>query len=126
MVALFGFASLKGLARRRHPPGVSQVEERPPRTGRRGGSVTAAANRPIVNVAQALCDAELRSAIIYEYREALRFLMTCRIAVMGGDEGFQSLAGELAGHLGCDLVDAGMLLHPVARAISEAAEAAHV
>jgi len=82
------------------------------------------AKRPI-NAVQLLLDAEIRLVIIDEYRAALRDLMINRISVMGGDEAFQTLARELAERLGCELMEAGMLLHPIAYAICKAAETAH-
>jgi hypothetical protein len=61
-----------------------------------------------------LCE-RFRDACITECREELWLVLQSRVATFNRDKAFITLATELSGLLGCSLVEAGMLLHPVCK-----------
>lgn len=68
--------------------------------------------------------AEWREAVTFESQAALLLVMQSRLAAFGGDPAFRHLATELAELLGCGLVEAGGLLHPVCQRAYAALERA--
>lgn len=82
----------------------------------------------VANAPRLFHDAELRlawrEAVIVEHQDALLLAMQMRLAAFGNDPAFRTLAAELAELLGCGLVEAGMLLHPVCQRAYAALERA--
>jgi hypothetical protein len=61
-----------------------------------------------------LCE-QFRAACIAEFRESLWLVLQSRVATFNRDAAFITLAIELSGLLGCTVVEAGTLLHPVCK-----------